>query len=174
MVPPHETEGPIPLGPHEGMIWFARGRVVVTVPQNMTGGRPETIARVRARHEQLGEPLALAILVQDHLERPSNETREDIRRAFDEISPMLACNSITILGSGFFSSFFISIVSQTLSLTRRRGGVHRIHTNLESTASWMHQKLNDPKTSVEEVYETLQWAMREDQALRATPSPAPA
>ena len=129
---------------------------------------------VRARYEQLGEPVALAILVQDHLERPSNETREEIRRAFDEISPVLACNSITILGSGFFSSFFISIVSQTLSLTRRHGGAHRIHTNLESTALWMHEQLNDPNTSVEEVYETLQLAVREDQALRATSSPAPA
>lgn len=163
-MPPHETEGPIPLGPNADMIWFARGRVVVTVPQNMTGGRPETMARVRARYEQLGEPLALAILVQDHLERPSNETREDIRRAFDEISPVLACNSITILGSGFFSSFFISIVSQTLSLTRRHGGAYRIHTSLRSTASWMHEQLDDPNISLEEVLGTLRWAVGEGQA----------
>jgi len=58
------------------------------------------MARVRERYEQLGEPLALAILVRDHLKRTTRETREDIRRSFDEISPMLACNSITVLGSG--------------------------------------------------------------------------
>ncbi|MFW2387065.1 MAG: hypothetical protein ACN4G0_01925 [Polyangiales bacterium] len=157
----YESEGPIPLGSDGDMLWFARGRVVVSVPQNMTGGRPEIMARIRERYEQLGEPLALAILVKDHLERPSDETREDIRHSFDEISPMLACNSITILGSGFFSSFFISIVSQTLRLTRRDGGTYRIHTDLQSTASWMCKRLNDPNTSVEEILDTLQWASAE-------------
>ena len=137
---------------------------MVTVPQDMEGGRPEAMARVRERYEQLGEPLALAILVRDGLERPSNEIREDIRRSFDEISPMLACNAITILGSGFFASFFISIVAQTLRLTRG-GGSYRIHTSLESAAGWIHEQLRDPDTTVEGVLETLQWALDESQAL---------
>ena len=66
-----EREGPIPLGANDEMTWFARGRVMVTVPQDMEGGRPEAMARVRERYEQLGEPLALAILVREGLERPS-------------------------------------------------------------------------------------------------------
>lgn len=161
---PSNTEGPICLGPNGDIIWFARGRVAVGVPQNMTGGRPEAVVHIRERYEQLGEPLALAVLLKNGSERPNEETREDIRRTFDEMSPMLVCNSITILGSAFFSSFFISIVSRTLSLTRRHGGAYRIHTSLESTASWMHEQLNDPNISREEILETLQWATREEQA----------
>lgn len=163
-------EGPIAIGPDRDMIWFARGRVVVVVPQNMTGGRPEAVARVRERYEELGEPLALTIVIKDGSERPDEETRDDIRRAFDEMSPTLVCNSITVLGSGFFKSFFISIVSQTLSLTRRHGGAYRLHTNLESTASWMHEQLSDPNVSLEEVLETLHWAIREEQSLGAASS----
>lgn len=165
---PSSAEGPIPLGPNGDIIWFARGRVAVGVPQNMIGGRPEAVVHIRERYEQLGVPLALAIVIKDGSERPNEETREDIRRTFDEMSPMLACNSITILGSGFFSSFFISIVSRTLSLTRRHGGAYRIHTSLESTASWMHEQLDDSNISPEEIFETLQWAIREEQALSAT------
>lgn len=156
------------MGPNGDIIWFARGRVAVGVPQNMIGGRPEAVVHIRERYEQLGVPLALAIVIKDGSERPNEETREDIRRTFDEMSPMLACNSITILGSGFFSSFFISIVSRTLSLTRRHGGAYRIHTSLESTASWMHEQLDDSNISPEEIFETLQWAIREEQALSAT------
>lgn len=141
------------------MTWFACGRVVVTVPQNMAGGRPETIARIRERYQELGKPLALAILVRDGLERPSEEIREDIRQAFDEISPILACNAITILGSGFFAGFFISIVSQTLRLTRRGGANYRIHTSLESAATWMHAHLDDPETESEDVLSTLRRAL---------------
>ena len=66
----------------------------------MTGGRSKTMARIRERYEQFGEQLALAILAGDHLKRTIGDTREDIRRSFDEISPMLACNSIAVLGSG--------------------------------------------------------------------------
>jgi hypothetical protein len=151
------------------MIWFARGRVVVTVPQNSAGGRPEGVARVRERYEQIGKPLALAILVRDNHDRPNEEMRADIQRSFEEMSPMLACNAITIVGSGFFTSFFISIVSQILRYTRKRGGSYRIHTDLESTSAWMHEQLNDPNTSVEEILETLRWAAAPDQSLSAAP-----
>jgi hypothetical protein len=85
------------------------------------------------------------------------------------MSPMLACNAITIVGSGFFTSFFISIVSQILRYTRKRGGSYRIHTDLESTAAWMHAQLNDPNTSVEEILETLRWAAAPVQSLSAAP-----
>lgn len=159
------TEGPIPLGANGDMTWFARGRVVVTVPQNMEGGRPEAMARLTERSEVLGNPLALAILVREGLERPSSETREDIRRSFDEISPMLACNTIVILGSGFFSSFFISIVSRTLRLTRRGGANYQIHTSLESAAAWMHAQLGDPETSIEDVLAALQQALAQSPPL---------
>ncbi len=167
---PNSAEGPIFLGPDGDIIWFARGRVAVGVPQNMTGGRPEAVVHIRKRYEQMGKPLALAILIKDGGDRPNQETREDIRRTFDEMSPMLVCNSITILGSAFFASFFISIVSLTLSLTRPHGGAYRIHTSLESTASWMHEQLNDPNISLEEILETLQWAAREEQKLSAASS----
>ena len=158
------TEGPIPLGEDGGLIWFARGRVVVTVAQNMVGGRPEAMARLRERAEQLGVPLALAIIVREGLERPNEEIREDIRRSFDEISPKLACNAIAVMGTGFFAGFFISIISQTLSLTRRRGGPHRIHTSLESAASWMHEHLADPGLTKEEVLDTLRRAVEQSPA----------
>ena len=162
-----DTEGPIPLGADGGLIWFARGRVVVAVAQNLVGGRPEAMARVRQRAEALGESVALAIIVREGLERPDEETREDIRRSFDEMSPVLACNAIAILGTGFFAGFFISIISQILSLTRRSGGSSRIHTSLDSTASWMHEQLNDPSIAREEILETLRSAVEQTPALRA-------
>jgi hypothetical protein len=163
-VAPGNTEGPIPLGASDDMIWFARGRVMVCLANNAVGGRPEAMSRVRERHRQLGAPLALSIIVKEGMERPNDEMREEIRQAFDEISPLLACNAITILGSGFFAGFFISIVSQTLQLVRKTGGRYRIHTSLESAAAWMHEQLDDPGTTVEGVLETLQWAAGERQA----------
>lgn len=162
-----DTEGPIPLGADRGLIWFARGRVVVTVAQNMVGGRPEAMARIRERAEQLGESVALAIIVREGLERPDEETREDIRRSFDEISPALACNAIAVLGTGFFAGFFISIISQTLNLTRRHRDSSRIHTSLDSAASWMHEQLNDRSLTREDILETLCLAVEQTPALRA-------
>lgn len=162
------SEGPIALGANDDMIWFARGRVMVCVANNPVGGRPEAMSRVRARYQELGSPLALAIVVKEGMDRPSEEMREEIRHAFDEISPMLACNAITILGSGFFAGFFISIISRTLRLVRRTGGQYRIHTDLEAAASWMHEQLDDAGTTVEEVLETLQWAAGETTPPRLT------
>lgn len=162
-----DTEGPIPLGADGGLIWFARGRVVVTVAQNMVGGRPEATARVRERAEALGDSIALAIIVREGLERPDEKTREDIRRSFDAMSPVLACNAIAVLGTGFFAGFFISIISQTLSLTRRDGGSSRIHTSLDSAASWMHEQLRDPSITKEDILETLCAAVDQAPALRA-------
>jgi len=156
-----DSEGPIALGNNGDIIWYARGRVVVGVPQNSTGGRPEAVARLRERYALLGQPLALAILVKYEHDRPDEETRDDIRSIFDEMSPMLVCNAITVLGSSFVMSFFISFVSQILALANRDGVRYRIHTNLESTAEWMHEELNDPGVSVEDILETLREADRE-------------
>lgn len=161
LVTPPSTEGPIPLGPNDDMLWHARGRVMVCMANNHEGGRPEAMSRLRARYRALGPPLALAIIIREGIERPSEEMREEIRQSFDEISPMLACNAITILGSGFFTGFFISIVSRTLQLVRKAGSRYRIHTSLEAAAAWMHQELDDPGTTVEDVLETLQWAAGE-------------
>ncbi len=72
---------------------------------------------------------------------------------------MLVCNAIAILGPGFFASFFISIISQTVRLTRKLGASYRIHSSLESAASWMHEQLDDPNITSEEALETLQWAV---------------
>jgi hypothetical protein len=137
------------------------------VPTNSTGGRPEALSRIRQRYEQLGEPLALAILVQYEHDSPSDETRQDIQHTFDEMAPMLVCNAIIVLGDGFLKSFFISFMSRVLRFTERKGGCYRILSSLESAASWMHGQLNDPNTSVEEILETLRWADREAQALSA-------
>lgn len=141
---------------------------MVTVAQNMVGGRPEALARVRKRADELGESVALAVIVREGLERPDEPTREDIRRSFDEISPVLACNAITVLGTGFFAGFFISIISQTLSLTRRGGGRQRIHTSLESAASWIHEQLSDPSIAAQEVLETLRLAVEQSPALHSS------
>jgi hypothetical protein len=162
----HDIEGPISLGADGGLTWFARGRVVVTVAQNMVGGRPEAIERVRQRAEELGKSVALAIVVREGLERPDEETRDDIRRSFDELSPVLACNAIAVLGTGFFAGFFISIISQTLSLTRRDGARQRIHTSLQSAASWMQEQLNDPSIAKDDILETLRLAVEESPALQ--------
>jgi hypothetical protein len=163
-VPLRDPEGPILLGDNDDIVWFARGRVAVGVPTNSTGGRPEAVRHLRQRHAQLGKPLALAILVKYDHDSPTEEIRRDIQHTFDEMSPMLACNAITVLGSGFFKSFFISFVSQILRLTHQNGGSYRILTGLESAASWMHEQLNDPSTSVEDILDTLRWADREAQA----------
>lgn len=167
------SEGPIPLGDDGEIIWFARGRVAVGVPRNSTGGRPEAVKRIRERYEQVRAPLALAILVKYENDRPNEETRNDIRHSFDQMSQMLACNAITILGSGFFKSFFISVVSKILRFTGDEGGAYEIHTGLESAATWMHAQLDDPQTSVDEVLETLQWADRETDSLMKRAPVAP-
>jgi CRISPR/Cas system-associated endonuclease/helicase Cas3 len=62
---------------------------------------------------------------------------------------------------GVFASFFISIISQTLRLTRKRGASYRIHESLESVASWIHEQLDDPRITIEDALETLQWAVEE-------------
>lgn len=154
-------EGPISLGTNDDMLWHARGRVVACMANNHFGGRLEAMSLLRARYSELGSPLALTVIIKEGIERPSEEMREEIRQSFDEISPMLACNAITILGSGFFAGFFISIVSRTLDRVRKAGTPYRIHTSLESAAAWMHQELGDPSTTVEDVLETLQWAADE-------------
>lgn len=153
-----ETEGPIPLGPDGDIVWFARGRVAVGVPTNWTGGRADALRQIRSRYERVGEPLALAILGIDLPGRPSEATRQDIRRTFDEMSPMLACQSITVLESGFLASLLMSISAQLLRVSKSDGRNHRIHVDLESTAAWMHQELKDPGTSLEEILDTLRWA----------------
>lgn len=167
-MPAIEREGPIPLGPEGDIVWFAHRRVAVGVPKNWTGGRPEAALQARSRYEQVGEPLALAILGIGLPGRPSEETREDIRRTFDEMSPMLACQSITVLESGFLASLLISVAAQLLRVRRRSAGSYRIHSDLESTATWMHQELNDPGTSLEEILETLRWAAGQGPAPTAT------
>ena len=154
-------EGPIALGANDDMLWHARGRVVACFANNHVGGRPEAMERMRQRYEALGPPLALVVIIREGIERPSDEMREEIRESFEEVAPMLACTGVTILGTGFFASFFISIVSRTLQIGRKGRGHYRIHTSLESTAEWMHRELGDPDTTVEEVLETLQWAAGE-------------
>lgn len=95
---------------------------------NHVGGRPEAMSRFRARYRALGPPLALAIIIRKGIERPSDEMREEIRQSFDEVSPMLACNAITILGSGFF----ISIVSRILQLVRKAGSRYRSRSSVDA------------------------------------------
>ncbi|MFW2390152.1 MAG: hypothetical protein ACN4G0_17580 [Polyangiales bacterium] len=153
-----DTEGPISLGPEGDIVWFARGRVAVGVPKNWTGGRADALRQIRSRYERVGKPLALAILGIDLPSRPNEETREDIRRTFNEMSPMLACQSIAILESGFLASLLMSISAQLLRVSKSSSRSYRIHADLESTAAWMHQELNDPGTSLEEIAETLLWA----------------
>ena len=93
-VTPPSIEGPVSLGPNDDMLWHARGRVAACTANNHEGGRPEAMSRLRARYRELGPPLALAIVIREGIERPSEEMREEIRQSFDEISPMLACNAI--------------------------------------------------------------------------------
>lgn len=153
-----DAEGPIPLGEARDLIWFARGRVAVGVPRTAYGAAHETVIRLADRYERVGEKLAFAIIIKEDTERPRNEIDQDIRHAFEEIAPMVACSAIAILGSGFFAGFFISMSSRAMSFMRRDVSKPQIHSNLESAAAWMHERLGDSNTSVDEILETLRWA----------------
>jgi len=151
------TEGPISLG-DDDIIWFARGRLVVAVPRTATGGPRDAMLRITARHQQVGEKLAVAVIIKDDVAPPIEQVRKEIREAFEVVAPMAACTSVTILGSGFFASFFISFLGAVLAITHRQGKPQHIHTDLESAAAWMHKKLDDPETSLAEILKTLRWA----------------
>jgi len=153
-----EAEGPLPLGPANDMIWFARGRVAVGVPRTAAGGVDETVRQLTARYERVGEKLAFAIIIKDDTERPGDSMDEQVQRAFDEIAPMVVCSAVAIVSSGFLASFFISLTARAFSLSRRGSSRQRIHSSLESAAAWMHQHLDDPDTSVEDILDTLRWA----------------
>jgi hypothetical protein len=118
----------------------------------------ETVLQIAARRERIGETLALAIVITQDTERPSRGMENRIQEALDEVAPMVACTAITILGSGFFASFFMSMLSRVLTRSKPGGSPQRLHTNLEAAASWMHSQLDDPDTSQAEILETLSWA----------------
>lgn len=153
-----DTEGPVPLGADDDIIWFASGRIVVLVPRTMTGGLEEAVQRVTLHHQNVGRKLALAIIIKDDVDRPGDEMRRGIRRTLERFSPMLVCNTIVILGSGFFRSFFISLLSRILSLVERSGVSREIHTDLESAAAWMQEHLGDSGTLTSEILDVLRWA----------------
>lgn len=153
-----DAEGPIPLGEARDLIWFARGRVAVGVPRTAYGAVHETVLRLAERYERVGEKLAFAIIIKGDTERPGNEIDREIRRAFEELAPMVACSAIAILATGFFAGFFISMSARAVSFMRQDVSKPQIHSSLESAAAWMHERLGDPNTSAEEILETLRWA----------------
>ncbi len=81
-----------------------------------------------------------------------------IQRALEDVSSVVLATSITILGTGFFAGFFMSLMSRVLGLVKRNGVKPTLHSTLESAAAWLHEQLNDPDTSLDEVLETLRWA----------------
>lgn len=153
-----DSEGPAPLGPDDDIIWFARGRIAVLVPRTVTGGLEEAVRQISQRYEVVGQKLALAIIIKDDMDRPGEEMRKGIRETLNRFAPMIACNSIVVLGSGFFRSFFISLMSRILGVIQRSGVSREIHTDLEAAAAWMQQCLDDPGTSTSGILDVLRWA----------------
>jgi len=153
-----EAEGPLPLGPANDIIWFARGRVAVLVPRSADGGVDDAVQQVAERYELVGAKLALAIIIDENTERPGPEMDQRIQRALEDVSSVVLATSITILGTGFFAGFFMSLMSRVLSLVKRNGVKPTLHSTLESAAAWLHEQLNDPDTSLDEILETLRWA----------------
>lgn len=153
-----EAEGPLPLGGSNDIVWFAHGRVAVALPRTESGGVDEVVQQIADRYERVGKTLALAIVITSETERPGSEMSQRIQSALDEVAPMVACTSITILGTGFFASYFLSFIGRVLKLTKRGHSRQRIHTSLIAAAAWMHEQLNDPDTSEADILETLRWA----------------
>ncbi len=153
-----EAEGPLPLGPANDIIWFARGRVAVGLPRTAHGGVDETVQQLTERYLRIGEKLALAIIIKEDTERPGPEMDQRIQQALEAVAPIVVGSSITILGSGFFAGFFISLMSRVLGVIKRNGVGPTLHSNLESAAAWLHEQLNDPDSSLDEVLATLRWA----------------
>ncbi len=153
-----DSEGPVPLGPDDDIMWFASGRIAVLVPRTMTGGLEEAVQELAQRYDRIGEKLGLAVLIKDDMDRPGEEMRRGIRHTLDRVAPILVCNSIVVLGSGFFRSFFISMLSRIVALLQRTGVSREIHTDLETAASWMYDHLNDPRILPSEVLDVLRWA----------------
>ena len=85
-------------------------------------------------------------------------TLVEIRQTLERFSPMIVCNSIVVLGSGFFRSFFISMLSRIVSLIERTGVSREIHTDQEQAAAWMHERLDDSATTSAEILDVLRWA----------------
>ena len=148
----------MPLGPDDDIIWFASGRIAVIVPRTVTGGLEEVVQKVAERYDLIKKKLALAVIIKDDMDRPGEEMRRGIRQTLERFSPMIVCNSIVVLGSGFFRSFFISMLSRIVSLIERTGVSREIHTDLEQAASWMHERLGDSATTSAEILDVLRWA----------------
>ncbi len=153
-----DSEGPVPLGPDDDIIWFASGRVAVLVPRTVTGGLDEAVRKLAERYDLIKHELALAIIVKDDMDRPGEEMRRGIRRTLERFAPMIVCNSIVVLGTGLFRSFFISLLSRIVALAERSGVSREIHTDLEAAAVWMHERLGDPATTSAEILDVLRWA----------------
>ena len=130
----------------------------MVAPRSESGGVDEAVQQVADRYERVGKTLALAVIINDGTERPGDGMDKRIQKALDEVAPMVSCTAIAILGSGFFASFFMSLLGRALKLSKRGRGRQRIHTSLESAADWMHRQLDDPETSVAEILQTLRWA----------------
>jgi hypothetical protein len=153
-----DSEGPVPIGPDNDIIWFASGRIAVLVPRTVTGGLEEAVQQISRRYDRVGEKLALAVLIKDDMDRPGEEMRKGIRQTLDRFSPMIVCNSIVVLGSGFFRSFFMSLMSRILAVVQKKGVSREIHTDLEMAAAWMHDRLKDPGMPASEILGVLRWA----------------
>jgi len=151
----------VPLGPDDDIFWFASGRIAVLVPRTVTGGLDEAVKKVAEQYELTGEKLALAVMIKDDMDPPGEEMRRGIRRTFERFEPMIACNSIIVLGSGFFRSFFISLISRILSLIERGEVSRKIHTDFEAAAAWMHERLGDSAITSTDIFDVLRWAESE-------------
>ena len=157
------TEGPIWLGDNE-IVVYSRGRITVAFPRTGTGVPEQALTELAERYEFLGKKVALAVVVREDVPVPNEQSRKEIQEAFEDVAPMTACSSVTVLGSGFIASFFISFHSVILALTSRRGTPQRIFTNYAATARWIHEQLDDPRTSLPEILATLRWADSQVQA----------
>lgn len=153
-----DTQGPDWVGDKDMLVVF-RDRLMVVFSRTGRGVPADGPLKMKKRYEQVGQTLAVVLVIRDDiLNVPNEKARKEVREAFDAGAPMTACRSVTVLGKGFFASVFISLHSAVAALTRKEGMPHKIFTTFETTARWIHDHLDDPNMSPEEILQTLRWA----------------
>ena len=154
-------EGPVELGPQ--VVAYARGRIVVLIAGAGSGLR-ELGDFLIARHERVGEPLALVVVVPEEASRPGAGPKTEIESMLTRCRSQLACMAMLVQGSGFLGSFLISLASGVLLHTRRTGVPVTAATDDQKAARWVGGHLRDRAYPAQTIMDIVDWALTAEQS----------
>lgn len=149
-------EGPVELV--DQVVACARGRIVVLIAGAGAGLR-ELGDFLIARHERVGEPLAMVVVVPEEASRPGAGLKTEVESMLTRCRAQLACLAMVVQGSGFLGSFLISLASGVLLHTRRTGVPVTASTDRLTAARWVDGHLRDRSYPSETIMDIVAWAL---------------